>query len=218
MVNSRKENAMSYNLCTVQKKKLSLNLKKSIFFFLVVLVLLFSFGAITSKDLAAASIKSPRSAHFIREPSPTFDQADVSSIDSIVKAIYESISFRKGEKPNLGRLRSLFTPKAPFIRITPDAVNKMDLDSFISSFSERIKTGTMKSFYEGEISRKTLSFGSIAQVFTTYSKGINIEDPKSAVRGINSIQLFHDGQRWWICSILWQDETEESPIPQKYLR
>jgi len=49
-------------------------------------------------------------------------------------------------------------------------------------------------------------------------KGIYAKDPKSMVRSINSIQLFHDGQRWWISSILWQDETEDNLILQKYLR
>lgn len=209
---------MTYNLCAIQKKKVNSDWKKTIFSFLVVCVLLFSCGAKANIDLPTVSINSLKSVSKIEESSPAVDQADVSSIDAIVKAIYESITFREGEKPNLERLRSLFTPKAPFIRITPDAVNKMDLDSFLSSFSERIKTGAMKSFYEGEISRKTHTFGSIAQVFTTYNKGINTEDPKSDVRGINSIQLFHDGQRWWISSISWQDETEDNPIPQEYLR
>jgi len=208
---------MFYNFCAIQKNKLGSNWKKSIFSFLVVFALMFSCGAKANNDLTTVSINSLKSSPIIGESSPAVDQADVSSIDAIVKALYASITFREGEKPNLEQLRSLFNPKAPFIRITPDAVNKMDLDSFISSFSERIKTGAMKSFYEGEISRKTHDFGSIAQVFTTYNKGINKKDPKSMVRGINSIQLFHDGQRWWISSILWQDETENNPIPHKYL-
>ncbi len=209
---------MFYNLFTIQKMKLNWNWKKSIFWFPIIFVLLFSCGARTTNYLKTESINSSKNAPIIVESSPAVDQADVSSIDAIVKALYESITFREGEKPNLERLCSLFTPKAPFIRITQDGVNKLDLDSFLSSFSERIKTGAMKSFYEGEISRKTHAFGSIAQVFTTYKKGINTENPKSMVRGINSIQLFRDGQRWWISSILWQDETEDNPIPEKYLR
>ena len=209
---------MPYNLCIIQTEKLNSNWKKSIFSFLVACVLLFFSGAKANNDLTTVSINSSKIASNIGETNPSVDQADVSSIDAIVKALYESITFQEGETPNLERSRSLFNPKAPFIRITPDAVNKMDLDSFLSSFSERIKTGAMKSFYEGEISTKTHAFGSIAQVFTTYNKGINTKDPKSMVRGINSIQLFHDGQRWWISSILWQDETEDNPIPQKYLR
>jgi hypothetical protein len=145
------------------------------------------------------------------------DKSDVSSIDAIIKTVYESITFREGEEPDLDRFRSLFIANASFIRITPDGVNKMDLGAFISSFSNRIDTGAMKSFSESEISRKTHSFGSIAQVWSTYKKGINTEDPVSFGRGINSIQLFNDGKRWWITSIIWQDETNDNPIPEKYL-
>ena len=34
-------------------------------------------------------------------------------------------------------------------------------------------------------------------------------------RGINSIQLFFDGKRWWISSILWMDETGDNIIPEE---
>lgn len=145
------------------------------------------------------------------------EQSDFSSIDAIIKTVYESITFCKGEAPDLDRFRSLFIANALFIRITPDGVNKMDLDGFISSFSNRIDAGAMKSFSESEISRKTLSYGSIAQVWSTYKKSINTEDPVSFGRGINSIQLFNDGKRWWITSIIWQDETSDNPIPEEYL-
>jgi hypothetical protein len=36
-------------------------------------------------------------------------------------------------------------------------------------------------------------------------------------RGVNSIQLLNDGQRWWIINIYWMQESEENPIPEKYL-
>jgi hypothetical protein len=145
------------------------------------------------------------------------DQSDVSSIDAIIKNVYQSITFREGEKPDLDRFRSLFITNALFIRITPDGVNRMDLDGFISSFSNRIDTGAMKSFSESDISRKAHSYGGIAQVWSSYKKSINTEDPVSFGRGINCIQLFNDGKRWWITSILWQDETNDNPIPEKYL-
>jgi hypothetical protein len=30
---------------------------------------------------------------------------------------------------------------------------------------------------------------------------------------INSIQLFHDGDRWWVMSVLWDNEREGNPLP-----
>ena len=149
---------------------------------------------------------------------PPADKEDVSSIDAMVKELYESITFPEGKEPDLNRLQSLFTPNAQFIRITPQGVDKMDVKSFVASFKGWITSGRMKSFYESEISRKAQVWGSIAQVFSTYKKGINIKDPELMVLGINSIQLYHDGQRWWMSSIVWEDERSDNPIPEKYLR
>jgi hypothetical protein len=144
--------------------------------------------------------------------------ADGLSIDGLLDALYESITFSEGEEPDMERFKSLFIPNAPFIRITPDGPNTMDLGSFVSSFKERVKSNVLESFYEAEIARKTHSFGGIAQVFSTYKKGMNTDDPRSLGRGINSIQLFHDGNRWWACGITWEDESPDNPIPDKYLR
>ena len=192
-------------------------LRKLIFFtFLLTAIFLFSSSLSGNDDSEIPALNPSKGINLGQLPQQT-DQSDVSSIDAIIKTVYESITFREGEEPDLDRFRSLFIANAPFIRITPDGVNKMELDGFISSFSNRINTGAMKSFYEAEISRKTHSYGSIAQVWSTYKKGINTEDPVSFGRGINSIQLFNDGKRWWISSILWQDETSDNTIPEKYL-
>jgi pimeloyl-ACP methyl ester carboxylesterase len=154
----------------------------------------------------------------IHTPIPTASYKDVSTLDGLMDALYESITFAQGEKPDLERFKSLFIPDAPFIRITPDGPIQMDLDGFISSFSSRVSSGVLKSFYEAEVSRKTHSYGGIAHVFSTYEKGINTLDPQFLGRGINSLQLFHDGERWWACGITWEDEREDNPIPDQYLR
>lgn len=36
-------------------------------------------------------------------------------------------------------------------------------------------------------------------------------------RGVNSLELFHDGQRWWIASRLWAAELPQAPIPAERL-
>jgi hypothetical protein len=57
----------------------------------------------------------------------------------------------------------------------------------------------------------------MAQVFSTY--GISeAPDAEPAQRGINSIQLFFDGERWWILSIAFTGESEAEPIPAQYLK
>lgn len=146
-------------------------------------------------------------------------ESDTSSIDAVVKALYESLSFPEGKVPDLERLRNLFTQEASFTRVNKD--NKVDLmktETFIRSFQERMDKGLIKSFHESEIAQTRQVFGQIAQVFSTYRKGINVSDPEKMGRGINSIQLFYQGGRWRICAILWMDERPDCPIPPEFLR
>jgi hypothetical protein len=146
-------------------------------------------------------------------------QADVQSQDSVLKAFYESLTFPEGKDPDWERFSNLFaSASAPFVRMNPGAVLVTDLTGFLANFSGRIKSGALKSFNEEEISRSTESFGNIAQVFSTYRKGLNTADPQKFVRGVNSLQIFFKDGRWWIASLMWQDETPENPIPPQYLK
>ena len=146
------------------------------------------------------------------------DNRDVSDIDSIVKALYESITFKEGKAPDMDRMQLLFLMDSTFIRVSELRVDKMNREGFVSSFKKMIEEGLLKSFHESEISRKTLRYGRIAQVFSSYRKEMKNKDGlKLKCRGINSMQLFYDGKRWWISSILWMDETENNIIPKKFL-
>jgi len=68
----------------------------------------------------------------------------------------------------------------------------------------------------GEIHRTTERFGNIAHVLSTYESRTKLSGPVIA-RGINSIELFWDGTRWWIASAIWDDERPDNPIPAQYL-
>ena len=73
-----------------------------------------------------------------------------------------------------------------------------------------------EGFDEREIHRVTERFGNIAHVFSTYETRRSAGGPLMG-RGINSIELFWDGKRWWIASAIWDDERPGSPIPKEYL-
>jgi len=142
---------------------------------------------------------------------------DGDSVDSVVKALYRSLSFAENERPDLDSYRTICHPEARFVRITPEGPVEMDLDGFIVSFAGRIERGEIKSFHESEVSRKAETYGSLAQVFSTYQKGVNTGDPAEFTRGINSIQLYFDGRAWRVISIVWQDERPGLLIPESYL-
>jgi hypothetical protein len=73
-----------------------------------------------------------------------------------------------------------------------------------------------EGFREREVHRVVGRFGSLVHVFSTY-EGFREGDVRPFVRGINSIQLVHDGKRWWVLTVARSAETPEQPLPAKYL-
>ena len=71
-------------------------------------------------------------------------------------------------------------------------------------------------FREREVHRVEERFGVLVHVFSTY-EALRGEETKPFMRGINSIQLFNDGKRWWLLTVAWTAETPEQPLPAKYL-
>jgi hypothetical protein len=148
--------------------------------------------------------------------------ADVESIEAIVAAAYDSISGPAGQKRDWDRMRSLFIQGARLIPTAKDAgqhdvdlaPNILDVDGYIARVEPFF--GAI-GFYEKELARRVEQFGRIAHVWSTYESRHDPSDAASFMRGINSIQLFNDGQRWWILSIYWQHESPQHPIPPKYI-
>jgi hypothetical protein len=148
------------------------------------------------------------------------DPRDVESIDAIIAAAYDVISGPAGKKRDWDRERSLYYPGARLIPTAKPgttgglAPQILDVEGFIARvepyFAEH-------GFFEKEISRRTEQFGHIAHVWSTYESRHDADDPEPFSRGINTIQLFHDGNRWWILNIFWQQESVADPIPEKYL-
>ena|SRR5438552_7908554 len=153
---------------------------------------------------------------------PAASPTEVTSIDAIITAAYESISGLAGQKRDWNRVRSLFIPDARLIPTAKHA-GKHDIDLApqvlnVESYIARVEPYFQANgFFEKEIARRTEQFGQIAHVWSTYESRHNPNDPEPFMRGINSIQLFDDGSRWWIVTIYWQHESAEHPIPKKYL-
>jgi hypothetical protein len=149
--------------------------------------------------------------------------SDVESIETIIAAAYDVISGPAGKKRDWDRERSLFYPGARLIPTAKDAgkhdvdlaPQMLDIEGFIARAEQAFeKTG----FYEKEVARRIEQFGQIAHVWSTYESRHDPGDAVPFMRGINSIQLFNDGNRWWILSIYWQHESPQHAIPEKYFQ
>jgi hypothetical protein len=168
--------------------------------------------------------RTPRDA---RQEKPTASEAkparpaarpkDVESLDSIVAAVYDSISGPAGER-DWDRFRSLFVAEARLIAVVKNldgtfTYRAMTVDDYVQRAGDYFRKN---AFYEREVARKTEQFGQIAHVFTTYESR-QAADAKPFSRGINSMQFFKDGKRWWCVTIYWDAERVDNPIPERYL-
>lgn len=143
----------------------------------------------------------------------------VTTLDSTINTLYEVISGPKGHDRNDELLRYLFHPEAKFI-----ASGKRKNGSYgaryvtMNSYVEKsLKWMVENGFFEKELYRVTERFGHIAHVFSTYECFNGKEDQEPFMRGINSIQLMYTGKRWVVMNIYFTQESEENPIPGKYL-
>jgi hypothetical protein len=143
---------------------------------------------------------------------------DVSSIDAIVAALYDTISGPAGAR-DWERENHLFLAGGRLVptRPLPEGGAAADVFDTAGYRASREPFFLSNDFYEIEIGRRVDRFGSIAQVWSAYEARSSPDGPVTR-RGINGIQLFFDGTRWWIVSILWDNEREGLSLPEGLLR
>lgn len=145
------------------------------------------------------------------------DPGDVSTIDDIIRAYYEVVSGPAGEVPDRDRDQTLHLPDAVVGVPMQDeegltTVRTMTLDDYHDRFGGPRPEG----FFEREIHRSVQRFGAVAHVMSTYASSTT-PGGEAFDRGINSIQLTWDGERWWIVSWIFDSERPENPIPPEFL-
>ncbi len=151
---------------------------------------------------------------------PVARPADVASPDAIIAALYDVISGAAGQKRDWDRFRSLFIPNARLIP-TGRAQNGAGRHRVMTPEEYAAGSGPVlerDGFYEREIGRKMERYGNIVHVMSAYDSKRTLADAQPFARGINSIQLWNDGTRWYVVTIFWEAETASNPIPDSYFR
>lgn len=174
---------------------------------------LFLCTALTTSVFAQSGSESP-AAH------PEAKAEDVASVDAIITAVYAVISGPAGQERDWDRFRSLMHPQARLIPLQPrqDGSQQASVISVEDYISRAGPYFLQNGFFETEASRKTERYGSLVHAFSTYDSFRTAEDKEPFSRGINSFQLVHQDNRWWVLNIAWQPERPDLPIPAEYDR
>ena len=140
---------------------------------------------------------------------------DFVTIDGIIEAYYEVVSGPAGSKPDRDRDLAIHMPDAQVIIMTDDGEgNARPNVMTINEFHDRFPEPRSQGFFEVEIKREVQQYGAFAHIWSTY-EWRSEEDGPVGGRGINSIQLYHDGQRWWIAAEIF--DTRNKPVPAEYM-
>jgi len=131
---------------------------------------------------------------------------DVRSIDAIMRAYYEVVSGPAGEIPDVARDKTLHHPNA-WIAIagtSPEGqpfVQTMDLDGYYGENLPRAE-----GFFEWETDRQIRRSGNMVSVWSSYASA-RTEGGEPYTRGVNTVTLWWDGDRWWVMS--WMFDTTD---------
>jgi len=143
---------------------------------------------------------------------------DVKSIDGLINALYEVISGPAGPR-DWDRFSSLYKEEATmgaiseaedgtlrYVSMTPDEYRDRNDEYFKKN-----------GFWEEEIGREVFQFGEIATVHTSFRiKSAKVGEVTR--RGVNTVQLVYDQDRWWITNITWNNERDDNKIPEQLLK
>jgi hypothetical protein len=152
---------------------------------------------------------------------------DVDTVDHLLTALYDVISGPAGKARDWDRFRSLFLPDGRLGVIRPDIPatshdpeHKGDAvllspDMYVERDDPYFKT---HGFFEHSIANRVEAFGSLVQVWSTYESRHAANDEQPFERGINSLQIVYAQGRFWIASILWDEERSGLTVPGKYLK
>ena len=155
------------------------------------------------------------------------NSSDVDTVDHLVASLYEVISGAAGKPRDWDRFRSLFLPDGRLGVIRPETAATKDAPArkgdvvfltpelYVQRDDPYFKAN---GFFERSIANRVEVFGNLVQVWSTYESRHAEQDRQPFARGINSIQIVNAQGRFWIASILWDEERAGLALPEKYLK
>lgn len=139
---------------------------------------------------------------------------DVETLDGIMKAYYEVVSGAEGDPSEWERDKSLHIPDALVVITSSRGDSTIFRPVTISEWHANSGPTMTRSFFEYEISREVRQHGSTVHVWSTYEWRSSPDGPVGG-RGINSIEMVWDGNRYWITS--WSFDGRGTPVPLEYM-
>jgi CubicO group peptidase (beta-lactamase class C family) len=142
---------------------------------------------------------------------------DVNTLVGIIAASYDALSGPSGTPRQWDRYRSLLDTHAILVSTSWDATTgrpkivRWNREEYAASANDYlVKTG----FVDRKLGCSTSQYGNVATVQCGFE---GLEQSKLVERGVAIYQLYNDGKRWWITSVVWDREGPGNLIPREFL-
>jgi hypothetical protein len=133
-----------------------------------------------------------------------------------MRAFYEVVNIGPGEPRQWSRDRTLYSPWIRFVALGKSPSGRAETQIWThQELVDATEPLLREGFREREIHRVERRYGRLVQIDSTYEVELGPERKRS--RGVNSLELYFDGARWWIASAMWQAEDSDQPIPKELL-
>jgi len=139
------------------------------------------------------------------------------TVDGLIDALYEAVSFEPGEDPDWDLVRSFFLPEAVVVFAPRGSAPAqiMDLEAFITDFQTFYSDRDLVSngFRETLAGRRVTEYGNIAHAFVVFEPRVGPNWDGPTTPGVDSVDLVRRNGRWWVASITTQFSSDDLPIP-----
>jgi hypothetical protein len=166
----------------------------------------------------ACEVPRPPSSGSVNIPVIPARPEDVSSPEAIVKASFESESGPAGAPRQWARERPLYDPNTVALAAGPEpGTGKLTPRRWVTfqQYADALDAYEVKTgFVDRPLACVTNKRAFVATVTCGYEAS---ENGKVVERGVDIFQLYNDGKRWWILSVVWDKESPDNPIPPELL-
>ena len=144
---------------------------------------------------------------------------ELRAIEATIGELYRSFNFDAGGEADWELLRSLLIDGAVFVAPVgeDESPRAIGADEFIDGFRAWILTSPQREsgFHERSVHVRADVFGKVAHAYVVF-EGFVPGDGRTKTRGLDSIQLVLDGERWRVVSFMTQYAGAQSPVPARF--
>lgn len=148
---------------------------------------------------------------------PCWSQQEEKEVGKTIDNFLRYLSFSDSSSFQVDSLTFVFVSEGKLTANFGKRTLYFTVPQYIESMKSSVRSGQLYSSKERELARKVDIFGKIAHVLSTYELTMVGKDGQIVRRGINSIQLLKQDDKWLILSLIWDRESDVLKIPSKYL-